>query len=283
MATAHVVNVGGMRLGEPSRFALIAGPCSIESREQFREIATAVKSQGACVLRGGIFKLRTSPDTFQGLGSSAYEMVREVKTAAGLPFVSEITDPREIESMIDVVDMFQVGARNMYNYSLLTELGRLRVPVMLKRGFSALVDEWLKAADYIARGGNDQIVLCERGIRTFETVTRNTLDLNAVAYLKTHSHWPVIVDPSHGTGRPDLIPHMSRAAVAVGADGIMVEVHPRPSQAKSDGFQALNFSDLESLATSLQPLLLAMGKKFVGPERVSFGAGSPLPGTGTMS
>jgi 3-deoxy-7-phosphoheptulonate synthase len=260
-----VVNVGQMRIGDPSSFLMIAGPCSLESYDQFLDVATAVKARGVGMLRGGMFKMRTNPQAFQGLGNDSFTLARQVKQHVGLPFVSEVTDPRQIGPMSDVVDMFQVGSRNMFNYTLLSEIGKTKVPVMLKRSFSALVDEWLLAAEYIAREGNENIVLCERGIRTFETKTRNTLDLNAVAYLKAHSPWPVIVDPSHGTGRPDLIPAMSRAAVALGADGLMVEVHPNPKEAKSDGFQALTYEKLDEVMRAIRPLLAMDNRTLATP------------------
>lgn len=243
--------------------AVIAGPCAIESREVLLEAARAVKSAGACLLRGGIYKMRTQPDSFQGLGATAFSFIDEVKREVGMPLVSEVTDPRQISDMMSIVDMFQVGSRNMYNYELLKELGSLRKPVLLKRAFAATVDEWLKAADYLVKGGNDQVVLCERGIRTFEPTTRNTLDLNSVAYLKAHSSFPVIVDPSHGTGRPELIGPMSLAAIAAGADGLIIEVHPRPKEALSDAHQALNIAQFESIITQTEKVAKALGRELV--------------------
>jgi 3-deoxy-7-phosphoheptulonate synthase len=252
------------RIGDPAQFTVIAGPCSIESLEQLQTTAAAVKHEGATILRGGMFKMRTNPESFQGLGASAFEIVRQVKAETGLAFVSEITDPRQIPDLVELVDMFQVGSRNMYNYALLKELGQYHKPVFLKRGFSALVDEWIHAAEYVAQAGKAQVVLCERGIRTFETKTRNTLDLNAVAYIKKHTSLPVIVDPSHGTGRPELIAPMAMAAAAAGADGIMVEIHPNPSEAKSDGFQALTFAGFTSLMADLRRILPALNRSIVG-------------------
>lgn len=242
-------------------FTIMAGPCSIESREHFLETAQGVKKAGATLLRGGIYKMRTNPDSFQGLGPTAFSFVPEVKRAVGLPFISEVTDVRQLSDMVNFVEMFQVGSRNMYNYELLRELGHLRKPVLLKRAFAATVDEWIKAADYIAKGGNEDILLCERGIRTFEPTTRNTLDLNSVAYLKSHSSFPVIVDPSHGTGRPELIEPLSLAAVAVGADGIIIEVHPRPSEALSDAFQAIDFGQFSQLVDHVGKVAHALGRK----------------------
>ncbi len=241
-------------------FVVIAGPCAVESREQLQAAATGVKAGGAVFLRGGVHKMRTNPASFQGLGGEAFKFIAEIKAAAGLPFVSEVTDPRQIGDLAAVVDMFQVGSRNMYNYALLAELGRLRTPVLLKRGFSATVEEWLLAADYIVRGGNENVVLCERGIRTFETTTRNTLDLNSVAYVKAHSPFPVIVDPSHGTGRPELIPPLSLASAAVGADGLIVEVHPDPARSLSDAHQALDFAQFNSITEGVARVLEATGR-----------------------
>jgi len=247
-------------------FYVIAGPCSIESRAQFEETAGFVKEFGASILRGGVFKMRTSPDSFQGVGFEALNWIAEVKNNLHMPLISEITDPRQIETLASTLDGFQVGSRNMYNYELLKELGRTQKPVMLKRGFSALIDEWTKAAQYILDGGNKAVMLCERGIRTFETKMRNTLDLATVSYLKQHSSFPIIVDPSHGTGSPELILPMACAAVAAGADGIMIEVHPQPDQALSDGFQALNFEAFKTLMARLKPFVEASGRKLYTPH-----------------
>ena len=241
-------------------FSLIAGPCSIESYELFSEVAVAVKKNGASALRGGIFKMRTRPDAFQGLGAHALSLVQQVKTEVNLPFVCEITDPRQITLLDEVVDVYQVGARNMHNYELLKELGKLRKPVLLKRGLSAYLDEFLAASEYLLRAGNEKIILCERGIRTFERSTRNTLDLSAVPYLKQRSGLPVLVDPSHGTGVRSLVAPMCWAAAAAGADGIIVEVHPRPSEALSDGEQALTLQDFEMMVPRLNRILEAMDR-----------------------
>jgi 3-deoxy-7-phosphoheptulonate synthase len=262
----HVVRVpflGGEIAFGTGAVALIAGPCAIESREVLDVAARGVKAAGACFLRGGIYKMRTSRNSFQGLGESALDFVNETKRATAMPLVSEITDPRQIDDLIGNVEMFQVGSRNMYNYELLKELGNLRKPVLLKRAFAATVDEWLKAADYIVKGGNDGVLLCERGIRTFETTTRNTLDLNSVAYLKAYSSFPVIVDPSHGTGRPELIRPMSLAAVAAGADGLIIEVHPRPIEALSDAHQALSFAQFQEIADGVRRIAAALGRGLV--------------------
>lgn len=245
------------------KFAVIAGPCSIESESQFRETGTAVKAAGSCMLRGGIWKLRTSAHSFQGLGQDAFTIAKTVSQDLGMLLCSEVTDPRQIGDVDHVIDMYQVGSRNMHNYELLKELGKTNKPILLKRGFAALVDEWLKAADYIIKGGNDKVILCERGIRTFETSTRNTLDLNSVAYIKANTNFPVIVDPSHGVGVSNLVPALALAGAAVGADGIIVEVHPRPKEALSDGMQALTIEDFNELMGTLNRVLAALGKEIV--------------------
>ncbi|HPI39581.1 MAG TPA: 3-deoxy-7-phosphoheptulonate synthase [Pseudobdellovibrionaceae bacterium] len=254
------VFVGSVPFGGP-QFQVIAGPCSIESPAQFLETARAVKNQGASMLRGGIWKLRTSAESFQGLGHHALDFIKETCADVGLGLVSEVTDPRQIEQIYDVVSMFQVGSRNMHNYALLKELGQQGKPVLLKRGFAALIDEWIKAADYIVRGGNSNVILCERGIRTFETATRNTLDLNAVVYAKKNSSFPVIVDPSHAVGIRELVAPLAYASAAAGADGLIVEVHPRPSEALSDGMQALTFQDFAQMMSQLKLLTKAMGRE----------------------
>jgi 3-deoxy-7-phosphoheptulonate synthase len=240
------------------RFSLIAGPCSIESYEIFRQVAQNVKQHGATVLRGGIFKLRTRSDSFQGLGAEGIDIVKRVKQETELPFISEITDPRQIDILGEVVDLYQVGTRNMHNYELLKELGKIRKPVLLKRGLAAYLDEFLAASEYILNAGNSQVILCERGIRTFEKSTRNTLDLSAVPYLKKRTGLPVLVDPSHATGKRELVAPMCWAAAAAGADGIMVEVHPEPAKALSDGEQALTFEDFEMMTHRLRRVLEAV-------------------------
>ncbi len=246
-------------LGETfPQFSLIAGPCSIESYENFRQIAQEVKLRGATALRGGIFKMRTHAETFQGLGAEGIAIAKKVKEEVGLPFVSEITDPRQVDLLSEVVDVFQVGSRNMHNYELLKELGKTQKPILLKRGLAAYLDEFLAAAEYISNAGNPRVILCERGIRTFERSTRNTLDLSAVPYLQKRSGLPVIVDPSHGTGLRELVSPMCWAATAAGADGIMVEVHPKPAQALSDGPQALTFEDLQNMVPKLHRILHAI-------------------------
>ncbi|MES2854991.1 MAG: 3-deoxy-7-phosphoheptulonate synthase [Bdellovibrionota bacterium] len=243
------------------RIAMIAGPCSIESREHLLETANGVKSTGATFLRGGIYKMRTSPTSFQGMGETALSFINDIKRETDMPLVSEVTDPRQISDIADAVEMFQVGSRNMYNYELLKELGALRKPVLLKRAFAATVDEWIKAADYVIKGGNEDVILCERGIRTFEPTTRNTLDLNSVAYLKAHTSFPVIVDPSHGTGRPELIGPMSFAAIGAGADGLIIEVHPRPTEALSDAHQAIGFAQYKDIFERCSLVARAMGRE----------------------
>lgn len=245
-----VVKIGSVELGGGS-FVIIAGPCAVESPEQFLEISTFLKEIGIKVLRGGIYKLRTDPTSFQGLREKALEFLPELKKKMNLPLVSEITDPRQIERLDSSVDCYQVGTRNMYNYELLKELGNTRKPIILKRGFSALIKEWLLATEYILAGGNDQIILCERGIRTFETFTRNTLDLAAVAYIKSRTGFPVIVDPSHAAGSSDLVLPLAKAAKSVGADGVLIEVHPEPQLALSDADQALDFNGMRALVREL--------------------------------
>jgi 3-deoxy-7-phosphoheptulonate synthase len=246
-----------MRVGG-GPFSVWAGPCSVESEEQFSSVAHEVLKHGGVGLRGGLFKLRTDPTAFQGLGRDAYDIVKRVRAATGLPFISEITDPRQINDLHDVVDAFQVGSRNMHNYALLKELSHLRKPVLLKRGLSALFKEWLLAADYLVKGGNENIILCERGIRTFETATRNTFDINAIALAKLESPFPVMADPSHGTGIAKLVTPIALAAAAAGADGLLVEVHPHPAEALSDGYQSLNFQQFTHLMDTLPKLLAAL-------------------------
>lgn len=254
--TTKSVQVGDVRIGT-GEFAVIAGPCSIESKAQFEETAMGVKSKGAALLRGGIWKMRTSALTFQGLGAEALQFVPDVLKQTGLGLVTEVTDPRQIEMLDEYTAMYQVGARNMFNYSLLKELGQTNKPILLKRSFSALIEEWIKAAEYITVGGNDKVILCERGIRTFETATRYTFDLNAVIWAKQNTHFPVIVDPSHAVGIRTMVPKIAYAAAAVGADGIIVEVHPRPAEALSDGKQALTMNDYNQMMNTIERILEA--------------------------
>jgi 3-deoxy-7-phosphoheptulonate synthase len=257
--STQIVKVGGWAVGGPA-FTVIAGPCSIETREQFLTTAQSVKNSGAHLLRGGIWKVRTSANSFQGLGENAFSFIKEVLQHTGLKLVSEVTDPQQMEEVHDLVSMYQVGSRNMHNTSLLKELGRQKKPVLLKRGFAALIDEWLKAAEYITKEGNPNVILCERGIRTFETATRNTLDLNAVVYVKSRSNLPVIVDPSHAVGIRPLVTPLALAAAAAGADGIIVEVHPDPAKALSDGMQALTLHDFDKLMARLNRVLTAVDR-----------------------
>ena len=245
-----VVDVGGVRIGG-GEFVVIAGPCSVESREQMLATARAVKDAGAVMLRGGAYKPRTSPYDFQGLGLEALEILSEVRRETGMPVVTEVMSMEDIDLICEHADMLQVGARNMQNFALLRKLAVINKPVLLKRGPSATVKEWLLAAEYLLAGGNAQVVLCERGIKTFETETRNTLDLAAVALARELSHLPVLADPSHGTGRRSLIAPLCRAAIALGADGVIIEVHPCPERALSDGAQSL---DLKGFAAVMQGL-----------------------------
>jgi len=258
----RTVSVGSVTFGGPG-FAVIAGPCSIESRAQFLETAQGVKNSGAVLLRGGIWKLRTNSQAFQGLGPEAGVFIKDVLQTTGLTLVSEITDPRQVEILDPLVSMYQVGARNMYNYALLKELGQSQKPVLLKRGFSALVDEWVKAADYVTSGGNPNVILCERGIRTFETSTRNTFDLNSVLAAKARCDLPVIVDPSHAVGVREFVPKIALAAAVAGADGLIIEVHPRPEEALSDGFQALTLTGFEQFMRTLEKVLAAVDRPLV--------------------
>jgi len=246
-----VVEVDGVGIGDGS-FTVIAGPCSVESSEQLFSTARAVKAAGARLLRGGAYKPRTSPYEFQGLGVEALKLLRQVRQEIGLPVVTEVMSTEDVDLICEHADMLQVGARKMQNFALLRRLAKVEKPILLKRGPSASVKEWLLAAEYLLAGGNRNVVLCERGIKTFETETRNTLDLASVALARELSHLPVIADPSHGTGRRSLIPPMSRAAAALGADGLIVEVHPCPERALSDGPQSLDFEGFNSLMRGLQ-------------------------------
>lgn len=243
-----VVDVRGVRIGG-SEAVVIAGPCSVESREQLFETARGVGRAGASLLRGGAYKPRTSPYDFQGLGTDALRLLREASDETGLPVVTEVMSEADVEIVAEYADMLQVGARNMQNFALLRRLARTSRPVLLKRGPSATIKEWLLAAEYLLSGGNSEVVLCERGIKTFETDTRNTLDLAGAALAREVSHLPVVVDPSHATGRRDLVPSAARAALALGADGLIIEVHPCPERALSDGPQSL---DLEGFARLME-------------------------------
>jgi 3-deoxy-7-phosphoheptulonate synthase len=256
-----VFEIGGRRVGG-EHFALIAGPCTVESREQLLETARACKDGGAAMLRGGAYKPRTSPYAFQGLGQEGLRLLGEAKEIYGMPIVTELMDVRDLEPVLEVADVVQIGARNMQNYTLLSEVGRAGVPVLLKRGLSATLEELLMAAEYVLKEGNERVMLCERGIRTFETAYRFTLDLMAVPVLKQLSHLPVIVDPSHAAGRRDLVMPLSLAAAAAGADGIIVEVHPNPEEAICDGPQALRTDEFAEYAAAVERAAAVAGKVF---------------------
>ncbi len=254
-----VLDIDGRKVGGEN-FALIAGPCTVESREQTLETARVVRDAGATLLRGGAYKPRTSPYAFQGLGQEGLRLLAEAKSETGLPIVTELMDMRDLDPVLEVADVVQIGARNMQNYPLLAEIGRSGRPALLKRGLSSTLDELLMAAEYILKEGNPNVMLCERGIRTFETAYRFTLDLMAVPVLKELSHLPVIVDPSHAAGRRDLVTPLSLAAAAVGADGIIVEVHPKPEEAVCDGPQALRAEDFASYAAAVEQAAQLAGK-----------------------
>ena len=254
-----VIDVDGVKIGG-KELIIMAGPCSVENREQLFESARAVKKCGAKILRGGAFKPRTSPYDFQGLGEEGLKLLREAADEFGLKVITEIVESEDIPLVENYSDILQVGARNMQNFQMLKALGKCNKPVMLKRGLSATMSEWFNAAEYIASGGNEKIIFCERGIRTYETFTRNTLDLSAVAAIKELSHFPIIVDPSHGTGRRKMISPMSKAAIAAGADGLMIEVHPHPEVALSDGNQSLTPADFERLVSELDAIAKAVGR-----------------------
>jgi len=255
-----IVNINGIEIGG-GEIVIIAGPCAVESRDQLLETAKKVHSGGANILRGGAFKPRTSPYSFQGLGEEGLKYLSEARGITGMPVVTEVMDTREMEMVCEYTDIIQIGSRNMHNFPLLKEAGKCRKPVLFKRGMMATVVEYLLAAEYILKEGNDQVILCERGIRTFETSTRNTLDLSAVPVMKKRTHLPVIVDPSHGTGRRWLVPIMAKAAIVVGADGVMVEVHNNPEEALSDGPQSLHPEEFAQLVQEMEEIAHAVGKK----------------------
>jgi 3-deoxy-7-phosphoheptulonate synthase len=258
-AENSVVDVGGVSVGG-AEVIVMAGPCSVETRERVVSIARHVRGAGARGLRGGAFKPRTSPYAFQGHGEDALKWMREAADESGMAVISEVMDTRAIEMMLGYVDCLQVGARNMQNFDLLKELGRTRRPVLLKRGLAATIEEWLLSAEYVLAGGNTQVILCERGIRTFESATRNTLDLSAIPVVKQRSHLPIVVDPSHGTGRRDKVLPMARAAVAAGADGLLIEVHDDPDHALSDGAQSLYPDQFERLMGELRVIAPVLGR-----------------------
>ncbi|MGI6226053.1 MAG: 3-deoxy-7-phosphoheptulonate synthase [Peptococcales bacterium] len=254
-----IIRVNEVEIGS-GMLQVIAGPCAVESREQIIETAYAVKKAGATILRGGAFKPRTSPYSFQGLGVEGLIFLAEAGKLTGLPVITEIMDIKDLEIVYKYADILQIGSRNMQNYSLLKVLSTIDKPVMLKRGLAATLEEWLLAAEYLMAGGNSRIILCERGIRTFETYTRNTLDISAIPAIKELSHLPVIVDPSHGTGKWKLVKPLAKASVAAGADGLMIEVHPIPSEAYSDGEQSLTFNNFTNLMDEIRKICMALSR-----------------------
>ena len=254
-----VVNVDGVPVGGP-KFCMMAGPCSVESEEQLLSTARAVKAAGASILRGGAYKPRTSPYEFQGLGKEGLELLSLAKKETGMPVITELLSEDHVELVAEHADILQIGARNAQNFALLIAAARTGKPILLKRGLAERIDEWLLAAEYILAHGNPNVLFCERGIRTFETYTRNTLDLSAIAIIKKESHLPVIIDPSQGCGRADLVRSLCRGAVAMGADGLLIEVHPNPAEALSDGQQQLDFKGFAELMVELQPFLTAVGR-----------------------
>jgi 3-deoxy-7-phosphoheptulonate synthase len=253
------IDVDGVVIGG-REIQVIAGPCSVESREQILQIAETVKKGGANILRGGAYKPRTSPYSFQGLEEQGLKLLAEAKERTGLKIVTEVMDSHNVELVADYADILQIGARNMQNFALLKSIGKSGKPVLLKRGMMSTVQEFLMSAEYVLSEGNYRVILCERGIRTFETITRSTLDLNSIPVIKQLSHLPVIVDPSHGTGRWDLVLPMAKASLAAGADGLMIEVHPCPEEAFSDGYQSLMPKRYFTLMTEIKPLVAAMGR-----------------------
>jgi 3-deoxy-7-phosphoheptulonate synthase len=254
-----IVDVAGVKIGEGQRPVVVGGPCAVESEEQILKTARFVKQTGADLLRGGAFKPRTGPHTFQGLREEGLKLLAKAREATGLPIVTEVMSPDNVGLVADYADLLQVGARNMQNFDLLRELGKIRKPVLLKRGMSATIEEFLAAAEYILAEGNERVILCERGIRTFETSTRNTLDLAMVPLVKELTHLPIMVDPSHATGKRSLVTPMSKAALVAGAHGVLVEVHPEPEKALSDGPQSLTFPGFEALMADLKKLQNYLG------------------------
>ncbi len=255
-----VIRIGGAPVGG-SDFGVVAGPCSVEGRELLLESARLVRDGGAHALRAGAFKPRTSPYSFQGLGEEGLRYLAEARAVTGLPVVTEVMDTRDVELVAEYADVLQIGARNMQNFSLLRAVGRTNKPVLLKRGMSATIEEWLMAAEYVMSEGNHQVILCERGVRTFETATRNTLDLSAVVVAKSLTHLPVVVDPSHGVGKRDFVVALARAAAAAGADGILVEVHQRPDEAKSDAAQTIGPAAFHQMMHDVAAILQVLGRR----------------------
>ncbi|SHE74033.1 3-deoxy-D-arabinoheptulosonate-7-phosphate synthase [Desulfofundulus australicus DSM 11792] len=258
-----VIELKTCRIGS-GQVVIIAGPCAVESEEQMLGLASTLKEMGVHILRGGAFKPRTSPYSFRGLGEEGLRILARARELTGLPVVTEITDVRNLDMVLKYADILQIGSRNMQNFDLLREVGRVHRPVLLKRGLAATIEEWLLAAEYILAEGNRNVILCERGIRTYETYTRNTLDISAIPAIKELSHLPVIADPSHGTGRRSLVAPVARAAVAAGADGLMLEVHPCPEEALSDGPQSLLPAQLEHLLAELRPMAESLGRRLSG-------------------
>ena len=254
-----IVDVRGVKVGGGA-FVVIAGPCAVESEEQIMASARAARAAGASMLRGGAFKPRSSPYTFRGMGEAALKLLAQARDETGLPIVTEVMTPTDVELVARYADLLQIGARNMQNYQLLEEVGRTGMPVLLKRGLSATIEEWLLSAEYVIAQGNPNVILCERGIRTFETATRNTMDLNAIALAKRRSHLPVISDPSHGTGKWYLVPPLALASLAVGADGLIIEIHPDPDRANSDGGQSLTLENFATLMPRLAAVAAAVGR-----------------------
>jgi 3-deoxy-7-phosphoheptulonate synthase len=255
-----VLNIRGVEIGG-KKIPVMAGPCSVEDHDSLLATAKAVHEAGAVILRGGAYKPRTSPYDFQGMGEEGLKYLAEARAATGMPVITEVMTPHLVETVCQYADILQIGARNMQNYDLLREVGKTRTPVMLKRGLSSTIEEWLKAAEYILAGGNADVMFCERGIRTFEPSTRFTLDLSAVPAIKKASHLPIIIDPSQGTGRRDMISAMSKAAIACGADGLIIEVHPHPEDALSDGQQTLDIKQFSQLMEELKPVAQAVGRE----------------------
>jgi 3-deoxy-7-phosphoheptulonate synthase len=256
-----IVRVGHVEIGGDT-LVVMAGPCTVETEEQLMKAAQAVKDAGAHMLRGGAYKPSTSPYSFHGLGVEGLKLLAQAREATGLPIITEVLDTRDVETVCGYADMLQIGMRNMSNFQLLREVGRSRKPCMLKRGHASKIEEWLQAAEYIASEGNFDIVLCERGIRTFETATRNAFDINAIPAAQSLTHLPVVADPAHGTGMWEFVPSVAKAGVAAGADALMVEVHPEPWRALKDGSQSLTISDFTRLMRELEPIVRAIGKRF---------------------
>jgi 3-deoxy-7-phosphoheptulonate synthase len=258
-----IINVRGIRIGG-GEFVVMAGPCSVESEEQLMATARAVKAAGAQILRGGAFKPRTSPYQFRGLGEEGLKLLKAASQETGMPVITEVLSERDVDLVAQYADILQIGARNMQNFALLEEVGRAQKPVLLKRGLSGQIQEWLLCAEYILSAGNKQVMLCERGIRTFETATRNTMDVSAIPLVKRLSHLPVIADPSHGTGKWYLVDPLAKASAAAGADGLLIEVHPNPDHALSDGPQSLTFESFQKLMDGLRRLSIALDRPLAG-------------------